>query len=409
MTEHNNTAFDELSYAVIEQLKAQHYMDSTLLIYKRIYRRIKEFMKQKSVVTYSPEIGQTFLDLQNVSPSTYSTYVCAVRRLNDLYNGKEYRCHHDNPSEQICSEYQDLLNDYLTDCIGKGNKPGTIEHKKVSCVIFLNTLAKNGYNDTLLITPEIIYQALLLFRNKDRYADIRLLLKYLYENQKTEKDYSNIIPRVKRRIPVPTVYTIDEILKIENSLDLSTDTGKRNICIIRLASRMGFRSGDIAKLKISEIDFITNTIKIIQEKTGMPLELEMPYEVSESLYMHLENSKKNHYSDDYVFHSMTAPYIRLSTSIIRHVINNCMKRAEIDINGRKHGAHAFRSSLASSMVNDNASYEVVRKILGHTDPNVIKHYAKTDVEKLRLCAIEPPKPSGLFLEYLSGKKVFHHV
>lgn len=172
---------------------------------------------------------------------------------------------------------------------------------------------------------------------------------------------------------------------------------------------MGFRSGDIAKLKISEIDFISNTIKIIQEKTGVPLELEMPDEVSGSLYMHIENSKKHHYSDDYVFHSMTAPYIRLSTSIIRHVINDCMKRAKIDINGRKHGAHAFRSSLASSMVNDNASYEVVRKILGHADPNVIKRYAKTDIEKLRVCAIEPPKPSGLFLEYLSGKKVFQRV
>ena len=44
MTERNYTAFDELSSAVIEQLKQQHYMDSTLLIYKRIYRRIKELL-----------------------------------------------------------------------------------------------------------------------------------------------------------------------------------------------------------------------------------------------------------------------------------------------------------------------------------------------------------------------------
>lgn len=409
MTEHNNLAFDELSNAVIEQLKEQHYMDSTLLIYKRIYRRIKEFMKQKGIFAYSPESGQAFLELQNVSSSTYSTYACAVRRLNDLYNGKEYRCHHDNPSEEICPEYQELLNNYLTECIDRGNKPRTIIHKKFSCVVFLNALAKKGYKDISVITAEIIGQTLLLFSNKDRYSDIRLLLKYLYENKKIEEDYSGIIPQVKRKIPIPTVYTVDEIKKIENSIDLSTDTGIRNICIIRLASRMGFRSGDIAKLKINEIDFVSNTIKIIQEKTGMPLELEIPYEVSESLYMHLENSKKNHYSDDYVFHSMSAPYTRLTTSIIRHVINDCMKRAETDINGRKHGAHAFRSSLASSMVNDNASYEVVRKILGHADPNVIKHYAKTDIEKLRLCAIEPPEPTGVFNEYLSGKKVFHRV
>ena len=61
------------------------------------------------------------------------------------------------------------------------------------------------------------------------------------------------------------------------------------------------------------------------------------------------------------------------------------------------------------MIGDNNSYDVVRKILGHSDPNVIKHYAKTDIERLRLCAISPPGPSGLFEDYLSGKKVVHHV
>ena len=62
-----------------------------------------------------------------------------------------------------------------------------------------------------------------------------------------------------------------------------------------------------------------------------------------------------------------------------------------------------------SMVNDGGSYETVRKILGHTDPDVIKHYAKTDIENLRFCAIAPPVPSGLFNDYLSGKKVISHV
>lgn len=47
------------------------------------------------------------------------------------------------------------------------------------------------------------------------------------------------------------------------SIDVSTDTDMRNICIIRLATRMGLHSGDIAKLKINEIDFTSGNIKII--------------------------------------------------------------------------------------------------------------------------------------------------
>src|SRR5699024_12830730 len=57
--------------------------------------------------------------------------------------------------------------------------------------------------------------------------------------------------------------------------------------------------------------------------------------------------------------------------------------AGIDPDGRKQGPHAFRSSLASSMVNDNIPYEVVRKTLGHTDQNAIRSYARLDLEQDR--------------------------
>ena len=80
---------------------------------------------------------------------------------------------------------------------------------------------------------------------------------------------------------------------------------------------------------------------------------------------------------------------------------------------------AFRSSLASSMINNLVSYDVVRKILGHT-PDAVKHYARVDIERLRDYAIEPPEPSGCFKEFwksgvmrtfnsLSGKnlKIFY--
>ena len=60
-------------------------------------------------------------------------------------------------------------------------------------------------------------------------------------------------------------------------------------------------------------------------------------------------------------------------------------------------------------MNDGIPYEVVRRILGHSDPDVIKHYARADVENLRMCSIDPPAPTGLFDSYLSGKEVVTHV
>ena len=54
--------------------------------------------------------------------------------------------------------------------------------------------------------------------------------------------------------------------------------------------RFYLTKADIANLAIDEIDFSSGIIRIIQEKTNIPLELQMPKEVSDSMYTHLENS-----------------------------------------------------------------------------------------------------------------------
>ena len=74
----------------------------------------------------------------------------------------------------------------------------------------------------------------------------------------------------------------------------------------------------------------------------------------------------------------------------------------IDTKGKHHGPHALRASLASSMVNENVPYEAIRGILGHKDPDAVKHYAKLDIEQLRKCAIPVPSPTGAFQAFLEG-------
>ena len=56
------------------------------------------------------------------------------------------------------------------------------------------------------------------------------------------------------------------------------------------------------------------------------------------------------------------------------------------------------------MANTGEPYEQIRKVLGHRSPDAIKHYAKLDVERLRLCALEARAPSGFFEAFLNGKE-----
>lgn len=406
--ENSTIPFEVLKEAVLNQLRSQNYMDSTLTVYQRTYNRIHAFLKQHNTEVYTHDLGKEFLDNSIVCRNTLVAYACAVRRLDDYIEGKPYRSHLITDRQKVPCIFSNLLTEYLQECEASGNKVTTIHAKERTCASFLMFLESEGCTDLSQLNTDFVTQALLIFTNKDAYSHIRQFLKYLADKCIMKSDISGVVPRYRRRFPLPTVFTPTEIISIEESIDTNTDIGKRNLAIIRLASRMGFRAGDIAKLQLSEVNFSTGYISIYQEKTGFPLSVQMPCEVSDALLMHLENDKYS--SDDgYVFHSMKAPYGRITTSSIRHALNEAIVAAKVNTTGKKHGPHALRSSLASSMINDGVSYEVVRHILGHTDPNVIKHYAKVDIENLRLCAIEPPTPTGRFWDYLFGKEVINRV
>lgn len=120
---------------------------------------------------------------------------------------------------------------------------------------------------------------------------------------------------------------IKEIQALESSIDISTITGQRNIAILLLATRIGLRSGDIAKLRYDEIDLHSGEINLIQEKTKIPLSVRMPDKLKNALTTHIKHKR---YDDGYVFHSLSAPYSRITTNIIRHIVNDHLNMAGID-------------------------------------------------------------------------------
>jgi len=55
-----------------------------------------------------------------------------------------------------------------------------------------------------------------------------------------------------------------------------------------------------------------------------------------------------------------------------------------------HGMHALRHSLATTLLEQQTSIEVIQEVLGHTDPATTRHYLSVDLQQLRACAMEVP-------------------
>jgi site-specific recombinase XerD len=401
----NTPSIVDLKQGLLAMLHAKSYTEGTLTNYRRTLTRLESYMYHNGIDTYTPIVGTAFitdyLSKHDLGISRQKTIATMVNRLSDYYNGTDYAIQRKQEPVLLPGSYEGLLNSYLSYSRKNGNKEGTIVAKRSFCRQFLMYLSDLGCHELSEWTSSYICKACVNVQNKDAWAVIRMFLKFLNLNDLVDADYSTLVPHYKKETIIPITYSENEVLRFENAIDRTTATGKRDYAMLLLATRLGMRSGDISKLSLDELDFEQDTIHLIQEKTSQPLDLPMLPEIKEALDDYIENVRPE-VNENYVFLRLNAPYQRITTSVLRFETTRYFKEAGIDISGKKHGPHTFRSSLASSMVNDAIPYDVVRSILGHTDPDAVKHYAKLDIERLRECAIEVPEPSGIFKEFLDG-------
>ena len=398
--------FDSASTQLLEMLSSLNYGKDTITNYRRILKRIKAYMEFHNHAFYSENIGAQFLK-DHFSKGEFSlSYAralrCSVHRLNDVFLKKGFIYQHTEQKDEPPSQWSVILSEYIRHCKQKGNHKNSIKIKHHFCTRFLRNLSNLGLQDFLNMESSIIVQACLQFTDKGAYAEVRQFLVYLYETSAVCTDYSHIIPRFVKPIKLPSVYSLDEIRRLEYAVDQSTAIGVRNYAILLLASRMGMRSGDIVALQLESLDFRNDRIRFNQGKTGKEQILPIIPEVKCALEKYLESARPFSEST-FVFINTRAPYTPLTTGAIRSMLKDVFIAADVNTQNRKHGLHSLRASLASSLVNNNVPYEAVRRILGHTDPRSITHYAKIDLENLRFYALEAPSPSGSFEEYLSGR------
>jgi site-specific recombinase XerD len=364
-------------------------------------------MASQGIADYSPKVGQTFLEdyfskhqlLKNASKRSITA---VVRRLDDvvLCRASAYHAKRVGIRKSIPACFRTILDGYLRYCEEIGNKQVTLKRKRQYCELFLRYADALGCDCIEQLTSELVTQACLQFHFKGGWPFVGLFLRYLFEAGIIQGDLALSVPHVRRSYPLPTVYSEKEVVRLEQSIDRNTKVGMRDYAILLLASRCGIRCGDIALLRFENVDTQHNAIRLIQQKTEQPLTLPLLPEVKTALLDYIGKARP-HSDSPFVFLTVIAPFKSMTSAGISMVVKRAFEKSGLEVTGKKHGPHALRASLATSMVNDNVPYEAVRKVLGHANPNTIRHYAKVHIEKLREYAIPTPSPCGAFADALS--------
>ncbi|MHC1747334.1 MAG: tyrosine-type recombinase/integrase [Cellulosilyticaceae bacterium] len=405
MMKENKVSLESLCGELLNELQQHHYSKGTIQLYKERIQQLQRYMSTRHISYYSPKTAVSFyrelIEPQNYVVSTKRFYKTVIRRLNDCYNDNGYVLSVPRKDLTLTNQFQPVASEYLSYCIKIGNSDFTLKAKERAMHFFCTNLESLDCHCFEEMTVSQVSKAALMVKNHEFYTEIRDLMRYLNASNHVCADFSTLIPKNTRGFRVPTTYSPQEISKIEESVNKKTSPGKRDYAIILLASRLGIRAGDIAALKLSNLNFEEDRIHFIQRKTGNNTDLIMLPEIKIALQDYILNERPDSTLGS-VFLSSCAPYEEISYSVVSFAVKKHMKRACIDTLGKKHGPHSLRSSLATSMVNDGVDYNSVRKILGHEGPNAIKYYAKINIEMLRLCALEAMDPSGFFKHFLEG-------
>lgn len=399
--------YDELSAHLLDLIESEHYSKHTLRDMKFILKVFSIFMKKNDFTEYYPEIGEKLIeycrDELHVCPSRVSRAKNIVGKLNRLLSGLDGRdalWQYHSPLFVLPNDFQKILEKYLSFCEENGNRKTTLKYKEWICTRFLYSLSELGCKNIGDLTSYNVQTAFLSLQHMRYWERIGPFLRFLYQKGLIESDFSRIVLYYKKRGIMPTTYSPNEIAKIENSIDCSCSGGIRDLAIILLLSRYGIRACDIAALTFDNIDFSMNRISFVQQKTGDPWEAELLPEVKTAICNYINTTRPKDTGYNQIFLTLMIPYKPVDYRIINTMVGERIKESSVDINGRRHGSRIFRSSLASNMVNDKVSTEVVRKVLGHGTQYALKHYVKIDIESMKLCTLPVPKPTGNFAEVL---------
>ena len=409
-------SFEVLSSHLYNLLEAESYSGNTLRDMRFILQALSSYMEINGLEEYTPEIGERFVaqcvsDL-HICPSRISRAKTTVKKLNRLLqglDGKDALLPDKTVKLDIPDGLMKSLTDYLAHCSEKGNRQSTMDYQYWICGRFLKNLYNLGCTEIKEVTGEHVQAAFLALGYTRYWERVSPFLRFLFNNGSLENDYSRIMRNHRRFMPLPAVYSPAEIALVEQSFDLSTASGIRNYAIVLFMDRYGIRACDVAVLTFDNIDLKNNRIRFTQQKTGDPWEGELFPEVKTALQNYIINVRPNIPEYPNIFISLLPPYMPINSAAINVMVWTHFRHAKLDIAGRRHGSRAFRSSIASNMVNDGVSTEVVRRVLGHGTKHALKHYAMIDIESMRLCPLPVPEPTGTFAEILSGKGASHRV
>jgi site-specific recombinase XerD len=222
---------------------------------------------------------------------------------------------------------------------------------------------------------------------KSLCASIRCFLRFLLLRGYMSRDLVSGVPVIPtfKLARLPRAASTEDIAKVLGAVDRSTPTGRRDYAILLVLSVYGIRSGQICGLRLEDLDWRRELLRLRAAKGGRDVLLPLYPAVGEALVDYLRHGRPRSTLRQ-VFLRVRAPIAPLSSSV-SVIIRGHARRA--GVTGRVN-AHAWRHACAARMLARGASLKTICDVLGHRSIETTFIYTKINIHELRQAALDWP-------------------
>ena len=172
--------------------------------------------------------------------------------------------------------------------------------------------------------------------------------------------------------------TEEELQKIFNSIDTSTNKGRRNLTLLTLLYDTASRASEIINLKVEDIHLEEKYI-VLTGKGNKQRIVSMMEQTKKLLIRYIE---ENNIQEGYLFNKNGK---KMNNEFIKDIIKSSIK-SEKTIS-----PHTFRHTRAVHLLDKGVNIIYIQELLGHTSINTTMEYAKV-IEKTKFEAIKKANP-----------------
>jgi site-specific recombinase XerD len=221
-------------------------------------------------------------------------------------------------------------------------------------------------------------------------TSLRAFLRYLAVEGRCQAGLADVVPGYAhwRLADLPRYLAADQVRRLIAACDGEVFERRRDRAILLLLARLGLRAGDVAQLRLADIEWETGSLRV-SGKSRYEVRLPLPQDVGDAIAAYLAD-RPSACPSDRVFLRNIAPFRPFRNGDgVSSVVRRLMRRAGVVAPVK--GAHVLRHTAATEMLRHGVPLEKIGLVLRHRGVDTTAHYAKVDVALLKQVALPWPE------------------